>query len=130
MAAVGGAGIRGRGLARGVWVLALGGMWWWAALRLAVQPGGAGPVEGAVVVGGWGLSLLPVHCVPWAGSRARTGGGTVVVRLVRTARETVDTGSAGLLDVVRSMRSFRAAGMARASRIARALRASLRRGPR
>ncbi|WP_078861461.1 hypothetical protein [Streptomyces sp. NRRL F-5650] len=38
-------------------------LWWWAVLRLALAPG-AGVVEGAVAVGGWGLSVLPVHCVP------------------------------------------------------------------
>ncbi|KIZ14723.1 hypothetical protein SNA_32050 [Streptomyces natalensis ATCC 27448] len=47
---------------------ALGGaLWWWAALRLTLEPQAAGTVEGAVVMGGWGLSLLPVHCVPWVG---------------------------------------------------------------
>ncbi|MGW1076509.1 hypothetical protein [Streptomyces sp. NPDC002537] len=39
--------------------------WWWAGLRLLAQPDRAGPVEGLVIAGGWGLSLLPVHCVPW-----------------------------------------------------------------
>ncbi|WP_225830280.1 hypothetical protein [Streptomyces sp. NK08204] len=43
--------------------LTLGAVWWWAVLRLALGEG-AGVVEGAVAVGGWGLSLLPVHCVP------------------------------------------------------------------
>jgi hypothetical protein len=45
------------------WVpaLVLGGLWWWAVLRLVLHPDQAGPVEGAVVAGGWGLSLLPVH---------------------------------------------------------------------
>ncbi|GHD50167.1 hypothetical protein [Streptomyces galbus] len=43
--------------------LGFGAVWWWAVLRLALAPG-AGPVEGAVAAGGWGLSLLPVHCVP------------------------------------------------------------------
>ncbi|MDX3372786.1 hypothetical protein PV390_00075 [Streptomyces sp. ME02-6991-2A] len=45
------------------WVpaLVLGGLWWWAVLRLALQPEQAGVVEGAVAAGGWGLSLLPVH---------------------------------------------------------------------
>ncbi|MEV1045903.1 hypothetical protein [Streptomyces sp. NPDC049916] len=45
------------------WVpaLVLGGLWWWAVLRLALQPEQAGLVEGAVAAGGWGLSLLPVH---------------------------------------------------------------------
>lgn len=41
-----------------------GVLWWWAVLRLALAPARAGVVEGAVAVGGWGLSLLPVHCVP------------------------------------------------------------------
>ncbi|MYR96144.1 hypothetical protein GA0115243_1059153 [Streptomyces sp. ScaeMP-e83] len=45
------------------WVpaLVLGGLWWWAVLRLALHPEQAGVVEGAVAAGGWGLSLLPVH---------------------------------------------------------------------
>ncbi|AWT45868.1 MULTISPECIES: hypothetical protein [Streptomyces] len=68
----------------------LGAVWWWAVLRLALVPG-AGVLEGAVAAGGWGLSLLPVHCVPksratgalregrwrdaWrAGLRGKTGG--------------------------------------------------------
>ena len=46
-------------------VLGLGALWWWAALRLAFAPG-AGVLEGTVAAGGWGLSLLPVHCVPKA----------------------------------------------------------------
>lgn len=41
--------------------LILGGLWWSAVLRLALQPEQAGVVEGAVAAGGWGLSLLPVH---------------------------------------------------------------------
>ncbi|MES5818306.1 hypothetical protein [Streptomyces sp. RG80] len=49
--------------------LGLGALWWWAVLRLAFVPG-AGVLEGAVAAGGWGLSLLPVHCVP----RARAAG--------------------------------------------------------
>jgi hypothetical protein len=49
---------------RGV-TLALGALWWWAVLRLALAPG-AGVLEAAVAAGGWGLSLLPVHCVPKA----------------------------------------------------------------
>lgn len=52
-------------------VLALGVLWWWAVLRLALAPGDAGPVEGAVAVGGWGLGLLPVHCTPGPVRRAR-----------------------------------------------------------
>lgn len=46
-------------------LLGLGAVWWWAVLRLALAPG-AGVLEGAVAAGGWGLSLLPVHCVPKA----------------------------------------------------------------
>jgi hypothetical protein len=42
---------------------AFGAVWWWAVLRLALAPG-AGALEGAVAAGGWGLSLLPVHCMP------------------------------------------------------------------
>ncbi|WSZ42760.1 hypothetical protein OG429_27865 [Streptomyces sp. NBC_00190] len=44
--------------------LAVGVLWWWAVLRLLLAPAESGPVEGAVAVGGWGLGLLPVHCVP------------------------------------------------------------------
>ncbi|WP_329336737.1 hypothetical protein OG252_15640 [Streptomyces sp. NBC_01352] len=44
-------------------VLGLGVLWWWAVLRLALASD-AGVLEGAVAAGGWGLSLLPVHCVP------------------------------------------------------------------
>ncbi|MFC9281955.1 hypothetical protein [Streptomyces collinus] len=43
--------------------LGLGVLWWWAVLRIALGTG-SGVIEGAVVVGGWGLSVLPVHCVP------------------------------------------------------------------
>nr|WP_262505691.1 hypothetical protein [Streptomyces sp. TRM68367] len=50
-------------------VVGAGALWWWAVLRLALVPG-AGPVEGAVAAGGWGLSLLPVHCV----ARTRAAG--------------------------------------------------------
>ncbi|KAB1142831.1 hypothetical protein F7R91_27370 [Streptomyces luteolifulvus] len=44
-------------------VLGFGALWWWAVLRLALAPD-AGVLEAAVAAGGWGLSLLPVHCVP------------------------------------------------------------------
>jgi hypothetical protein len=53
--------------------LGLGALWWWGVLRLAVASD-AGAVEGAVVAGGWGLSLLPVHCVP-KGCRGEGRGG-------------------------------------------------------
>ncbi|AUA10832.1 hypothetical protein CFP59_02933 [Streptomyces malaysiensis subsp. malaysiensis] len=77
MAAVGGADTRGLRPVRWVLALALGGVWWWSVLRLAIQPGEAGPVEGAFAAGGWGLSLLPVHCGPSprrGGRRPRQGG--------------------------------------------------------
>ncbi|MCD9145614.1 hypothetical protein [Streptomyces albireticuli] len=64
--------------------LVLGGLWWWAALRAFGQPGRGGPVEVLVVAGGWGLSLLPVHCVPWTRRRPRR-----VSRVVRSAAETL-----------------------------------------
>ncbi|MGW0602009.1 hypothetical protein ACWD11_33455 [Streptomyces sp. NPDC002776] len=51
------------GIARWGAALGLGALWWWAVLRLAVAPD-AGALEGAIAAGGWGLSLLPVHCVP------------------------------------------------------------------
>ncbi|WP_033027485.1 hypothetical protein [Streptomyces rimosus] len=53
---------------------AAGGLWCWAVLRLTLWPGTAGIVEGAVAAGGWGLSLLPVHCVPWTEPGRRGGG--------------------------------------------------------
>ncbi|MGP3634674.1 hypothetical protein ACTU45_15095 [Streptomyces sp. 24-1644] len=60
------------------WVpaLVLGGLWWWAVLRLVLEPEHTGVIEGAVAAGGWGLSLLPVHVASTprpggAGSRSR-----------------------------------------------------------
>ncbi|MFE1752450.1 hypothetical protein [Streptomyces anandii] len=53
--------------------LGLGAVWWWAVLRLVVSDD-AGLLEGAVAVGGWGLSLLPVHCVPEAVAREDRSG--------------------------------------------------------
>lgn len=52
----------GRMVCRGA-VVGLGALWWWALARLLLVPG-AGALEGAVAAGGWGLSLLPVHCMP------------------------------------------------------------------
>ena len=60
-------------------LLGLGAVWWWAVLRLALAPG-AGVIEGAVAAGGWGLSLLPVHCVPKAARSVRGAGTTRAVR--------------------------------------------------
>ncbi len=44
-------------------VLGLGALWWWGVLR-TVFASDAGLVEATVAAGGWGLSLLPVHCAP------------------------------------------------------------------
>nr|WP_189188494.1 hypothetical protein [Streptomyces albiflavescens] len=49
-----------------------GALWWWSVLRLSLVPD-AGVLEGAVAAGGWGLSLLPVHCVPKARAVRATG---------------------------------------------------------
>ncbi|MEH6378134.1 hypothetical protein V7793_27955 [Streptomyces sp. KLMMK] len=66
--------------------LVAGGLWWWALLRLLAQPGRAGPVDGLVLAGGWGLSLLPVHCGPWRRRDAREGLlGAVAARVGRLA---------------------------------------------
>ncbi|MFI8090513.1 hypothetical protein ACIF9R_19665 [Streptomyces sp. NPDC086080] len=46
-------------------LIGLGALWWWAMARLLLAPD-AGVLEGAVAAGGWGLSVLPVHCVPLA----------------------------------------------------------------
>ncbi|MFF4171767.1 hypothetical protein [Streptomyces sp. NPDC001744] len=47
--------------------LVAGGLWWWAVLRVLLVPEAAGPVEGVVAAGGWGLSLLPVHVTASSG---------------------------------------------------------------
>ena len=60
--------------ARRAAALGLGALWWWAVLRLALEPG-AGVLEGAVAVGGWGLSVLPVHCVPRRRAAGALGAG-------------------------------------------------------
>ncbi|MFH8366493.1 hypothetical protein [Streptomyces sp. NPDC018031] len=73
MAAHGNGGT-GRRAVRWLFLPLLGVVWWWAAVRLALHPAAAGPVESAIVAGGWGLSLLPVHCVPRSvGDTARRG---------------------------------------------------------
>ncbi|GGZ89065.1 hypothetical protein GCM10010389_29140 [Streptomyces echinoruber] len=59
----------------------LGAVWWWAVLRLALVRD-AGAWEGAVAAGGWGLSLLPVHCVP----KERADGAVSAGRWVRAVR--------------------------------------------
>ncbi|MEU1294352.1 MULTISPECIES: hypothetical protein [unclassified Streptomyces] len=60
---------------RGV-LIGLGLLWWWAVLRLALAPGATGVLEGTVAAGGWGLSLLPVHCV----AKARAAGAVATGR--------------------------------------------------
>ncbi|MCX5203802.1 hypothetical protein OG897_20370 [Streptomyces sp. NBC_00237] len=64
--------LRGRRAVLGALAVLLGVLWWWAVLRLAFVPEGAGAVEGVVAAGGWGLSLLPVHA---AGRGAAEGAG-------------------------------------------------------
>lgn len=55
--------VRHRAVARWVFALAAGAVWWWAALRVAVHPAQAGPAEGAVLAGGWALGMIPVHAM-------------------------------------------------------------------
>ncbi|MFG2135042.1 hypothetical protein ACGFNV_45940 [Streptomyces sp. NPDC048751] len=60
----------------GAWgaAVGLGALWWWAVLRIALAPD-AGVLEGAIAAGGWGLSLLPVHCVAKARAVGAVGAG-------------------------------------------------------
>ncbi|MFE0509993.1 hypothetical protein [Streptomyces sp. NPDC058964] len=55
-------------------VLGFGAVWWWAVLRLA-SGADTGVLEDAVAAGGWGLSLLPVHCVPKMRAAGAVGAG-------------------------------------------------------
>lgn len=64
--------LRARRSVRLAAALLAGAFWWWAALRLAAAP--AGPVEGLLVAGGWGLSLIPLHSVNRSESSARVSG--------------------------------------------------------
>ncbi|MFD3454954.1 hypothetical protein ACFWVC_22600 [Streptomyces sp. NPDC058691] len=50
------------------WVITFvaGALWWWAMVRLTVQPAKAGPLEGLVAAGGWGLSIIPMHSARWS----------------------------------------------------------------
>ncbi|EDX22009.1 hypothetical protein OHU17_10415 [Streptomyces goshikiensis] len=75
--------------AASAFAVAVGALWWWAVLRLAFAPADAGPVEGAVAVGGWGLGLLPVHCVPGPVRRARREAATRASTLLRSGEESV-----------------------------------------
>nr|WP_128374964.1 hypothetical protein [Streptomyces cavernae] len=71
------AGLAGRIAVLGA-LLGLGALWWWSVARLVLSPD-AGALEGAVAVGGWGLSLVPVHCAP----KTRAPGAVGVDRWVR-----------------------------------------------
>ncbi|MER6997489.1 hypothetical protein [Streptomyces sp. NPDC000410] len=66
--------------------LALGALWWWAVMRLALVPEQAGLIEGAVAAGGWGLSLLPVHVASRAGGAGAAGGTTTATTAWRRPR--------------------------------------------
>ncbi|GGQ79474.1 hypothetical protein GCM10010280_27690 [Streptomyces pilosus] len=63
----------GRGARRWA-VVGLGALWWWAVARLVLAPDG-GALEGAVAAGGWGLSVLPVHCTPKARAQGALAAG-------------------------------------------------------
>lgn len=63
-------------------------LWWWAAARLLFAPG-AGALEGAVAAGGWGLSVLPVHCLP----KARADGALAAGRWRRAWRAAPEPGA-------------------------------------
>ncbi|MEU1017873.1 hypothetical protein ABZ383_11840 [Streptomyces sp. NPDC005900] len=58
-------------------------------LRLAFTSD-AGALEGAAAIGGWGLSLLPVHCVP----ESRALGPARARARARAARRSGPTGAA------------------------------------
>ncbi|WP_328906197.1 hypothetical protein OG230_26390 [Streptomyces sp. NBC_00234] len=83
------------------WVpaLVLGGLWWWAVLRLVLEPEHAGVIEGAVAAGGWGLSLLPVHVTasarPAGAGRRSAGAREGTGSRSAGAREGTGSGSAG-----------------------------------
>ncbi|MEV6753538.1 hypothetical protein [Streptomyces sp. NPDC051214] len=68
--------------------LVLGALWWWGVLRLALVPE-AGVLEGAVAAGGWGLSLLPVHCVPQSRAVGASRAAARAAREAGAAREVV-----------------------------------------
>lgn len=52
-------------------VCAVAALWCVAMAQAAMEIGGAAGVA-AVVAGGWGLSVLPVHCVPKARAEEQT----------------------------------------------------------
>ena len=71
----------GPGVCRCAAAVAFTALWWWAAARLLLAPD-AGALEGAVAAGGWGLSVLPVHCLP----KARADGALAAGRWRRAWR--------------------------------------------
>ncbi|MFE7614852.1 hypothetical protein [Streptomyces sp. NPDC057496] len=109
------------------WVpaLVLGGVWWWAVLRLVLEPAHTGLVEGAVAAGGWGLSLLPVHVAARSAGMRRAGG-----RMVPNVPGVEDAGG-GMgrwpVATVRWARHWHSVGVRRAVRGRRITRAWLRR---
>ncbi|MYR42818.1 hypothetical protein [Streptomyces sp. SID5910] len=74
--------------------LGFGALWCWAVVRLVLAPG-AGAVEGAVAVGGWGLSVLPVHCVPKSQAVGAVGTGRWRRALRAEARSPGSSGPSG-----------------------------------
>ncbi|MFC8700157.1 hypothetical protein [Streptomyces parvus] len=79
------------------WVpaLVLGGLWWWAVLRLVLRPEQAGLVEGAVAAGGWGLSLLPVHVASVVPLGSPKGSGAAPGWLTKAWRRRRSAGGSG-----------------------------------
>ncbi|WP_435881507.1 hypothetical protein, partial [Streptomyces albidoflavus] len=74
-----------RGL-RWIPVCAVAALWCVALTRAALEIGGAAAGVAAVVAGGWGLSVLPVHCVPKSradeqAARARAAARRLVARV-------------------------------------------------
>ncbi|MFD8253937.1 hypothetical protein [Streptomyces werraensis] len=63
-------------------------LWGWAVARLLLAPD-AGALEGAVAAGGWGLSVLPVHCLP----KARADGALAAGRWRRAWRAAREPGA-------------------------------------
>nr|WP_226962422.1 MULTISPECIES: hypothetical protein [unclassified Streptomyces] len=83
--------------------LVLGGLWWWAVLRLALVPERAGLVEYAAATGGWGLSLLPVHVA--AAPRPRRGHAGRRARWLAVVRDSFpEVVRSVVWDVVRAVR--------------------------
>lgn len=52
------------------WVVApvMAAVWCWAVADVVARPDEVRPLEATIAAGGWGLSLLPVQCVPQSAS--------------------------------------------------------------